>query len=424
MKRLGPPQPAVSFELDGQTLEGQRGDTVASAMLGCGEKLFSRSIKYHRARGAFCFSGSCAQCLMRIDGLPNLPACQVPLASGMRVERQNAFPSAKVDIFSITDWFFPKGLNHHQLLAGVPLAEDVMAKVARQLAGLGKLPDKSASPMGPMQVHHIPLVIVGAGSSGLAAARVLEAQKTPYAIYERTSQAGGRLRVGAPSPDDPPFGEAGLPPERLHLDSTVLGLFEDQGKRFFIVRTPTELHQVFFEKALLALGGYPSLMAFENNDLPGVYAGAAVARLIRQFRLLPGERFALVGEPQDCAPYAALISANGGIVANAGGKPVKANGVTHVTEVTVERVAGRLPNRIPCDTIVTCTKASPSFELAEQGGAKVSFNPDTGTFEVAADENGLAARGLYVAGQLRGPLSPAQAAQSGKTAALAMGASR
>jgi sarcosine oxidase subunit alpha len=240
-------------------------------------------------------------------------------------------------------------------------------------------------------------------------------------LYERTLRPGGRLRHGAPTPEDPPLPERLGQVDWLQLESTALGLFEDQGERFFIVRTPTALHQVFFDKALLALGGYPSLLTFENNDLPGVYASSAVARLIRQFKMLPGERFALAGEAPDCAPLAKLLRDHGGTVSNTFGRPIRAHGSTHVTDLTVEREGSA--RKIPCDTIVVCAKASPSFELAEQGGAQVRFNPETGTFQVKADEQGLAAKGLYVAGQLLGPVSAAEAVLSGRRAALAMGAS-
>ena len=43
-------------------------------------------------------TGSCANCLMQIDGIPNVRACIEPVRDGMRVERQNAWPSAGRDI--------------------------------------------------------------------------------------------------------------------------------------------------------------------------------------------------------------------------------------------------------------------------------------------------------------------------------------
>ena len=41
----------VSFTFDGKTVTGFAGDTVASAVLASGQRVFGRSFKYHRPRG-------------------------------------------------------------------------------------------------------------------------------------------------------------------------------------------------------------------------------------------------------------------------------------------------------------------------------------------------------------------------------------
>ena len=41
----------VIFSFDGRDEQGFAGDTVASAVLASGQKLFGRSFKYHRPRG-------------------------------------------------------------------------------------------------------------------------------------------------------------------------------------------------------------------------------------------------------------------------------------------------------------------------------------------------------------------------------------
>jgi len=41
----------VTFSFDGKTLQGFQGDTVASAVLASGQRVFGRSFKYHRPRG-------------------------------------------------------------------------------------------------------------------------------------------------------------------------------------------------------------------------------------------------------------------------------------------------------------------------------------------------------------------------------------
>ena len=91
----------LSFSLDGDRLEGARGDTVASALLRAKVTTFTRSIKYHRPRGPFCLAGSCGQCLMRVDGVPSLLACRTPAREGMRCERQNGPLGVENDLFRV-----------------------------------------------------------------------------------------------------------------------------------------------------------------------------------------------------------------------------------------------------------------------------------------------------------------------------------
>ena len=97
---------AIAVELDGEQVPAHEGEPVACALLAAGETTFARSIKYHRPRGPYCFAAACSHCLMRVDGVPNMYTCRVPARPGMRLERQNAYPSAKVDVFHSIDWLF------------------------------------------------------------------------------------------------------------------------------------------------------------------------------------------------------------------------------------------------------------------------------------------------------------------------------
>src|SRR2546428_12138292 len=109
------------ISLDGAPIEAQAQDTVAAALLRAGVTTFTRSIKYHRPRGPFCFAGSCGQSLMPIDALPSLLACPVPVAEGMRCERQNGPLGVENDLFRARDFLFPGGLHHpHPLQRSLP----------------------------------------------------------------------------------------------------------------------------------------------------------------------------------------------------------------------------------------------------------------------------------------------------------------
>src|SRR5881296_1397782 len=118
--------------LDGDPIEAQLEDSVAGALLRAGVTTFTRSIKYHRPRGPFCFAGSCGQCLMRIDGVPSLPACRVRVAEGMRCERQNGPLGVENDLFRAADFLFPEGLDHHHLMVRSRLLGRVALEIARR----------------------------------------------------------------------------------------------------------------------------------------------------------------------------------------------------------------------------------------------------------------------------------------------------
>src|SRR3954452_6859938 len=180
------------ISLDGDALDAQPGDTVASALLRNGITTFTRSIKYHRPRGPFCLAGSCGQCLMRVDGVPSMPACRVTAAEGVRCERQKAPLGVDRDLFRAADFLFPEGLDHHHLLTGSRLLGRVALEVARRLAGLGELP-QAAQPVIAGAVRQVRLAIVGGGPAGLAAARAAGADAV---LLEREKQLGGAARLG------------------------------------------------------------------------------------------------------------------------------------------------------------------------------------------------------------------------------------
>src|SRR3569623_3106195 len=84
---------ACVIDFEGAPLRAFTGESVAVALYAAGIRTLGRSTKYHRPRGAFCFEGHCASCLMRIAGKPNVRACLAPARAAQRCARQNAFTS-------------------------------------------------------------------------------------------------------------------------------------------------------------------------------------------------------------------------------------------------------------------------------------------------------------------------------------------
>jgi predicted molibdopterin-dependent oxidoreductase YjgC len=78
----------VRFTFDGEELHAVEGQTVAAALLAAGRRVWRYTGRRGEPRGLFCGMGVCFDCLVRIDGRPNLRACQTVVAEGMRVETQ------------------------------------------------------------------------------------------------------------------------------------------------------------------------------------------------------------------------------------------------------------------------------------------------------------------------------------------------
>ena len=130
----------VSFTWDGKPVSGYAGDTIASALYASGTRVFSRSFKYHRPRGEFCFCGACANSLVTVDGKPGVRACGEPITPGMRVEHQNAWPSLDFDVMAATDRFggklLPPGFYYKTFIRPRklwPVYEGVPSTVLREV---------------------------------------------------------------------------------------------------------------------------------------------------------------------------------------------------------------------------------------------------------------------------------------------------
>ena len=109
------PAETFSFAYRGKTYGGLKGDTVATALYANGIRIFSRSIKFHRPRGLYSLDGECSNCLMEIDGVPNVRAEQLLLRDGMSVRPQNVVGSPEIDLKGFMDklgWAMPAGFYY------------------------------------------------------------------------------------------------------------------------------------------------------------------------------------------------------------------------------------------------------------------------------------------------------------------------
>src|SRR5262249_40163399 len=139
-----------------------------------GIRTLGRSPKYHRPRGAFCFDGHCGSCLLRVDGRPSVRACMTAARPGLVCERQNAFPSAEIDLLAAADRMFLRRVDHHTRMTGSRVGNRLFLKLVREMGGSGTLPDAPPAELLDAPVDEaVDACVVGAGPAGLAAAAAI-----------------------------------------------------------------------------------------------------------------------------------------------------------------------------------------------------------------------------------------------------------
>ena len=359
----------VHFTFDGEPFVGRAGESLAVALWAAGVRTLTRSPKYHRPRGPFCFTGQCEGCLLRVQDTPNTMACQVAVEEGLQASSQNHLGSLSFDLLRAADWMFPKGLNHHEFMAGVPVAEDLMKAMARRIAGLGTLPDGPRTPLPPAVRISVEVLVVGGGISGNAVASAL-----PEATVIDVVGAHGARR------------------------GIAIGVYGAQnGPRALEVLVVEDARTVLYapHALVLAPGAHEGLPTFVNNDLPGILSLRAATTLLAH-DVAPGHAPVVVETPGGTGLGRELARAHG--YRHVRGQLLDATGGASVERVTLRTSEGDMV--VDTDALVVDAPRAPSFELAVQAGAQA--HAASHGFSVRTDAQGLAAPGVWVVGEAAG----------------------
>jgi D-hydroxyproline dehydrogenase subunit gamma len=72
--------------------------SVAAALFAAGVRRFRESPVSGGGRAPYCMMGTCFECLLDIDGVPNRQACMVPLKAGMVIRTQDGARDLPVEV--------------------------------------------------------------------------------------------------------------------------------------------------------------------------------------------------------------------------------------------------------------------------------------------------------------------------------------
>ena len=411
----------IRFFYEGQAVRGFAGDTIGSALFAAGRRIFSRSFKYHRPRGLLCCTGHCPNCLMTVDGIPNVRVCTTPLSEDTAVRSQNVRGSLERDWMAVTDKFAgrftPPGFYYKTFIRPRrfwPLYE----KFLRGAAGLGPLdPASGREDRYDVEHRHVETLVIGGGRAGLEAAIDAAGRGERVALVDEGPEPGGDLLAepGGAAQARALVARARDAGVEVFSPASAIGIYEGG-------LVPVEYGRVLIRfragHVVGATGTTDQPFVFPGNDLVGVMLPSAVRRLVNYWSLKPGER-AVVLAVDDRGLGAIEDLRRGGVsiaelvdFRERRPRSISVKGRKgHVRQITVDGKS------VDCDLVVMAGSPQPAYQLLAGAGATVEFDADRGIFVPTDVPAGMSVVGC-AAGELGDVTSPPPVLGEGKEKAF------
>ncbi|HWI64635.1 MAG TPA: FAD-dependent oxidoreductase [Symbiobacteriaceae bacterium] len=262
-----PQREPVPFFWQGRQLVALEGETISSALFANGVRTFGHHHKDGAPQGIFCANGQCAQCLVLADGKP-VKSCMELVQPNMRVAPADGLPE----------------------LPPAPAAAPKVASVTPEI--------------------EVPVLIIGGGPSGLAAAAQLGRMGIRCLLVDDKHRLGGKLVLQTHrffgSVDAVWAGTRGIdiatkleqqvreqPSVEIWHNSTAVAVFSD--KKVGVLKEGHTYTLVKPQVTLVATGAREKNLMFKGNTLPGVYGAGAFQTLVNRDLVRPTERLFIVG---------------------------------------------------------------------------------------------------------------------------------
>ena len=255
----------IEVMINGKTFRAFEGETIGAVLAANGIRQIRHSHHLKDPRGLYCCMGLCHECLVTVDGQPNVRACITPVQPGQRITFQDGFGNFEGEL--------PETLP-------------------------GRLTRKKA-----------PIVIIGSGPAGLSAAIAAARVGAEVLVIDENSQPGGQIYRQLPRPfrvseysllgSDYVEGRSLL--ERtasisdnitIWNDAAVWSVFEP---RLLAVARNNEITLVDAKAIVVATGAYDRPVPVPGWTLPGVMTAGGAQVLLKSQRVRPGSRALLAG---------------------------------------------------------------------------------------------------------------------------------
>jgi NADPH-dependent 2,4-dienoyl-CoA reductase/sulfur reductase-like enzyme len=287
--------PEVEIRVNGKTLRAYEGETIGTVLTAHGIRQIRHTQHRQEPRGLYCCMGLCHECLVTVDGQPNIKACVTPVQNGQQITLQNGF-----------------GRIEEEIIEPVP---------------------------GQLKRKKVELVVIGAGPAGLNAAIEAARVGTKVLVIDEGKQPGGQIYRQPPSAfditDSRAMGadyadgrsllelvQSFSDQITIWKDSLVWSVFKPQ---ILAVMRNDAFILVESKAVVVATGAYERPVPVPGWTLPGVMTEGGAQVLLKSQCVIPGKRVLLAGSgPLQLVVANQMLDAGMEIAAIAESRPMNA----------------------------------------------------------------------------------------------------
>ncbi len=371
------------FTWNGEAYSAYGGDTIVSALAACGERVFSRSFKYHRPRGLLTASFLDPGCMLQVGDEPNVRGAHRRVEPGMVVSPQNVWPSLRFDAKSANGAFgrFLSAGFYYKTFIRPRRLWPAYRRVLRRFSAGGVVSPEPSHEYFDKRYAHPDVLVAGGGPAGMAAAVAAAEAGARVLLVEEEYDLGGHLRWG----DEAELAAlrelrdevARTPGIEVMTDSVVNGRYDANWVAVLQRNLPHVMERLVKARAktlVVAPGLIERPYVFEGNDTPGVILSTAARRLVNLYAVKPGDR-AVVFSANESGDAAVEDLERAGVEvarvvdARRGGDIVRVVGRSNVRSVECADGA-----KVECDLLVTAVGWTAPTSLANMAGDRPVYD--------------------------------------------------
>jgi len=377
------------FTWNGEAYPAYEGDTIVSALAACGERIFSRSFKYHRPRGLLTASFLDPGCMVQVGDEPNVRGAHRRVEPGMVVSPQNVWPSLRFDAKSANRAFgrFLSAGFYYKTFIKPRQLWPTYRRILRRFSAGGVVSADSPPAYFDKRYAHPDVLVAGGGPAGMTAAVAAAEAGVQVLLVEEEYELGGHLRWGdeveLETLRELRAAVAATANIEVMTDSVVNGRYDGNWVAVLQRNLPHVEERLVKARAktlVVAPGLIERPYVFEGNDAPGVILSTAARRLINLYAVKPGERAVVFSANADGDAAAEDLERAGVEVARVvdarrGGDIVRVGGGRGVRHVECADGA-----RIDCDLLVTAVGWTAPTSLMNMAGDRPVYDERAARF--------------------------------------------